>query len=67
MRMLPNFSSLCEALLTLKIDQYVQSRPNLIEGIRLIDSLDIFPVDEQNTERPSPLHLQYIIQHCEKC
>ena len=33
-----------------------------MEGVRLIDSLDIFPVDEQSNELPSPIHLQYTIQ-----
>ena len=33
-----------------------------MEGFLLIVSLDIFPVDEQNTELPSPRHLQYTIQ-----
>ena len=33
-----------------------------MEGIQSINWLDIFPVDDQNTELPSPRHLQYTIQ-----
>ena len=33
-----------------------------MEGIQSINWLDIFPVDDQNTELPSPRHLQYTVQ-----
>ena len=56
--MLPYFP----ATVNLKTYQYVQSWPTLLEGIQMIDLLDIFPADEQNSELPSPRHFQYSSQ-----